>query len=132
MSDEPNAFRDWMDERRLKAADVCEALHVSEQTVHQWRTYGVPERRRPHVERYMAEWTDPASTPPGITDAHSLRIEFDDAEIDDVSKAAGIVETNIREFIRRSAVHQARAEIAKRQTKEGPIQPLQRDQAKEA
>ena len=50
-----------MDERRLKATDVCDALHVSEQTIHQWRCLGVPARRLPHVARYMAEWTDPAT-----------------------------------------------------------------------
>ena len=57
-----------MDERRLKASDVCEALHVSEQTIHQWRSFGVPPRRIPHVDRYMLEWVDPANVQPGITD----------------------------------------------------------------
>ncbi len=68
MSDKTNDFKDWMDERRLKASGVCEALHVSEQTIHQWRSFGVPPRRIPHVERYMAEWIDPASVVPPITD----------------------------------------------------------------
>lgn len=97
-----------MDERRLKAADVSLPLQVSEQTIHQWRTYGVPERRRPHVERFMAGWVDPALAAKSEGEMNALRIEFTDAEIDEVSKAARIVDTPIREFIRRSAVHQAR------------------------
>jgi hypothetical protein len=57
-----NEFRGWMDDRRLKASDVCEALHVSEQTIHQWRSDGVPTRRVPHAEAYMRDWVDPAIT----------------------------------------------------------------------
>ena len=69
VNEKPNEFKEWMDERRLKASDVCEALHVSEQTIHQWRSFGVPPRRIPHVDRYMLEWVDPANVqPPGITD----------------------------------------------------------------
>lgn len=65
MNVEINEFREWMDARRLRAADVCEALHVSEQAIHNWRSAGVPPRRIPHVKKYMAEWVDPASTPVG-------------------------------------------------------------------
>ena len=57
-----------MDDSRLKASDVCEALHVSEQAIHNWRSQGVPPRRRPHVERYMAEWKNPKVTTPAITE----------------------------------------------------------------
>jgi len=107
-------LKEWMDDRRLKASDVCNALQVSEQTIHQWRSYGVPARRQPHVERYMAEWVDPSTNPlPVSTDNNILRIEFDDAELDAVSEAAAIVNSPIRDFVRRAAVHQARAETAK-------------------
>ena len=57
-----------MDDRRLKASDVCEALHVSEQAIHNWRSQGVPPRRLPHVERYMAEWIDPSIAAPVVTE----------------------------------------------------------------
>lgn len=71
MSEETNEFRDWMDEHRLKAIDVCEALHVSEQAIHNWRSQGVPPRRHPHVERYMAEWVDPSAVVvPSISEAN--------------------------------------------------------------
>lgn len=49
-----------MDERRLKASDVCDSLHVSEQAIHNWRSQGVPPRRQPHVVKYMAEWVEPS------------------------------------------------------------------------
>lgn len=55
-----------MDARRLKSSDVCEALHVSEQTVNHWRSGGVPARRVPHVEAFMRDWVEtaiPASEP---------------------------------------------------------------------
>jgi hypothetical protein len=55
-----NEFRDWMDARRLKSSDVCYALHVSEQTIHQWRSSGVPARRVPHVEAFMRDWVETA------------------------------------------------------------------------
>jgi SOS-response transcriptional repressor LexA len=52
-----------MDSRRLKASDICDALHVSEQTIHQWRSMGVPPRRKPHVMRFMAEWLEANEKP---------------------------------------------------------------------
>ncbi len=60
VSDELNEFKEWMDSRGLKTKDVAEDLHVEEQTVRNWRSQGVPERRAPHVQRYMAEWKAPA------------------------------------------------------------------------
>ena len=58
-----------MDARGLKTKDVAESLHVDEATIRNWRSTGVPPRRVPHVERYMAEWTDPAATShPSISD----------------------------------------------------------------
>lgn len=63
----------------------------------------------------MAEWTDPTSTPQQEAATSIMRVEFDDDELDDVSKASQIVDTPIREFIRRAAVHQARAQLQKDQ-----------------
>ncbi len=73
MKETADDFRAWMDDRRLKAADVCEALQVTEQTIHNWRSDGVPDRRKPHVETFMRNWTDPAikpaeSAPPTLAD----------------------------------------------------------------
>lgn len=48
-----------MDARGLKAADVAAELHVEEQTVRSWRSQGIPNRRLPHVLRYMEEWKAP-------------------------------------------------------------------------
>jgi hypothetical protein len=60
MKQENNEFKDWMDARRLKAADVCDGLHVSEQTIANWRSDGVPARRVPHVEAFMRDWVETA------------------------------------------------------------------------
>jgi len=65
-------FKNWMDEHRLRAADVCGALQVSERTVHQWRSLGVPPRRFPHVKKLMEEWKFPVH-PPGKEDVERLR-----------------------------------------------------------
>jgi hypothetical protein len=63
MEDEPNEFKDWMDGLGLQAKDVAARLHVEEQTIRQWRTYGVPQRRRPHVRNIMAEWGSEPEAP---------------------------------------------------------------------
>lgn len=64
-----------MDERRLKAADVHEALHVSEQSILNWRASGVPARRVPHVKKFMAEWVDPALDEAAKPSLDALRSE---------------------------------------------------------
>ena len=63
-NDPTEEFKAWMEERRLKAADVCGDFQVSEQAIHNWRSAGVPSRRWPHVEAFMAAWVDPASPTP--------------------------------------------------------------------
>ncbi len=45
-----------MNDRGLSTKDVAPGLHVEEQTVRNWRSNGVPERRQPHVEKFMADW----------------------------------------------------------------------------
>lgn len=56
-------FRAWMDERKLGAAEVCGLLGVSVQTIHNWRSSGVPRRRLPHVRDLMARWDALGTTP---------------------------------------------------------------------
>jgi hypothetical protein len=68
MNQSPDDLKSWMDARGLAAGDVAKALGTEEQTVRKWRSQGVPPRRLPHVQRYMAEWTDPATLAPPITE----------------------------------------------------------------
>lgn len=63
-----------MDERRLKAEDVAGHFHASIQTIHNWRSSGVPERRVPHVEKFMAEWIDPVSKKAADPNTDALRL----------------------------------------------------------
>ena len=63
-----NEFKAWMDARGLKTKDVAASLHVEEQTIRIWRSQGVPPRRQPHVEKYMAEWLPPSAASIVITD----------------------------------------------------------------
>lgn len=58
-----NPFRQWMDENRLAAADLAGPLGVSIQTIHNWRSAGVPTRRQPYVRDTMARWHVIASRP---------------------------------------------------------------------
>jgi len=44
-----------MDERRLKASDMARAFHVAEQTIHHWRSSGIPARRQAQVAEWIAE-----------------------------------------------------------------------------
>lgn len=106
-------LKQWMDARGISASEVAKALGIEEQTVRKWRSQGIPPRRISHVERYMSEWIDPSTAPRTDAETSTLRIEFSDDDLDIVSTAAGIVDTPIREFIRRSAVHQARVAINK-------------------
>jgi hypothetical protein len=57
-------FKEWMDERGLKAADVAREMRVDEATVRNWRSGGVPARRLPHVQAFMASWVDPSTVAP--------------------------------------------------------------------
>ncbi|MEK7951644.1 S24 family peptidase [Luteolibacter soli] len=54
-----HSFREWMDQNRLRAEDVAGPLQVSEQTIHNWRSSGIPARRLPHVQAFMTAWIDP-------------------------------------------------------------------------
>jgi hypothetical protein len=47
-------FRRWMDGHQMKAADVADALFVTEQSVRNWRSAGIPPRRQPQVADWMA------------------------------------------------------------------------------
>lgn len=76
MSDEINEFKEWMDSRGLRTKDVAESLHVEEQTVRNWRSQGVPERRLPHVRKFMSEWEP--TTPPSVE-------PISDAAVDDLA-----------------------------------------------
>jgi hypothetical protein len=68
MNQSPDDLKSWMDARGLAAGDVALALGTEEQTVRKWRSQGVPPRRLPHVQRYMAEWIDPTTPAPPITE----------------------------------------------------------------
>lgn len=47
---------EWMDARKLSAAQVAERLGVQAQTIRNWRACGVPARKEDHLRQVMAEW----------------------------------------------------------------------------
>jgi DNA-binding transcriptional regulator YiaG len=51
-----NPFRKWMDDNKLSAAELAGPLGVSVQTIHNWRSAGVPPRRKPFIKDTMARW----------------------------------------------------------------------------
>jgi len=104
-------FKTWMDVKQFTAETLAPVIGKSAGTIANWRSIGVPERSsvRQFLTDFMANYT-PSTTEP---ETSTIRIEFDDEELDIVSTAAGIVDTPIREFIRRAAVHQARVDAAK-------------------
>lgn len=110
MKQSADDFKEWMDARGLSAMEVAEAMGTEEQTIRKWRSQGVPDRRRPHVERIMETWDESKSQ--DSDELNKVRIDFTDDEMDLVSEAAQVVQTPLREFIRRAAIHKAR-EVAK-------------------
>ena len=111
--DAHHSFREWMDQNRLRAEDVAGALQVSEQTIHNWRSSGVPARRQPHVQAFMDAWVDPRErdrdaatgqihTPTQVPaelrlDAFVMRPAVE--EFDDWNRAANASGLTVREWI---------------------------------
>lgn len=111
--DERPSFREWMDQNRLRAEDVAAALQVSEQTIHNWRSSGVPARRVPHVQAFMESWVDPRErdrdaatgqlhTPTRVPE--ELRLDAfimrpGEEEFDDWNRAANAAGLTVREWI---------------------------------
>ncbi len=60
MSDTPEFpepdLRGWMDRMKLKGPQVAQQLGISLQTLHNWRSAGIPPRKRTQVARLMADW----------------------------------------------------------------------------
>jgi uncharacterized protein (DUF1778 family) len=100
-----------MDSRNFTADTLAPLISKEPGTIKQWRSRGVPEREsvRRFLTEFMATYQPPTAAPesPDFT----VRIDFTDDEMAEVTKAAEIVGTGARDFIRRSAVHQARARL---------------------
>ncbi|MFZ9938218.1 MAG: hypothetical protein ACO3JG_14360 [Luteolibacter sp.] len=110
-------FKSWMDSRNYTAESLAPILGRSPQTIANWRSIGVPEREsiRLFLSEFMATYRP---GPAALQADYTVRIEFTDAEMADVTKACDIVSTTPRDFIRRAALHQARVDIA-RQPQQG-------------
>jgi len=101
-------FRDWMEDRRMKAADVVGALFVSEQSVRNWRSAGVPPRRRPQLADWMAE-VDAArqETAVDLLRIRPLVVETDPAEFHAWENAALQEGKTLTEWARRGLTKMA-------------------------
>ncbi len=53
-------MKDWMDAHGISAETVASSLKVGIQTVKNWRSIGVPERRKAHVNYFMSTWKEHA------------------------------------------------------------------------
>lgn len=106
-------FKAWMDVNQFTSETLSPMIGKSAGTIAQWRSRGVPERES--VRNFLTEFMSTYKPPITLAEPENstLRIEFTDTELDEVSKASGIVDTPIREFIRRAAIHQARVEMGK-------------------
>ena len=54
-------LKDWMDARGISADTVATSLKVGLQTVKNWRSIGVPDRRKAHVAYFMSTWKESAT-----------------------------------------------------------------------
>ena len=61
MSNMTETFKAWMDRKGLTPEAVAARFRVQKQTIHNWRSAGIPERRQAHVLAVMASWTDEKS-----------------------------------------------------------------------
>lgn len=84
MDDLSTTFRQWMDDEKLTAADVAHHLSVSEQTIHNWRSAGIPPRRQPHVRAFMAKHHTRREKPFG----NSITVHITDTQFDSWNRAA--------------------------------------------
>lgn len=116
-------FKTWMDLNQFTSETLAPVIGKSAGTIANWRSIGVPERRsvRAFLAEFMANYTPPFFSDEPATS--TIRVEFSDEDLDLVSRAAGIVDTPLREFIRRSAVHRARESMATRLPAEPAIIP---------
>lgn len=55
-----------MDRRGIKIETLADHLNVERQTVANWRSKGVPERRVDHLSRVMATWDEPKPESPTV------------------------------------------------------------------
>jgi hypothetical protein len=78
-----NPFRQWMDDNKLSAAELAGPLGVSVQTIHNWRSAGVPPRRQPYVKDTMARWHVISSRP-----MNSILITAGEKQFEQWSEAA--------------------------------------------
>ena len=78
-----NPFRQWMDENKLSASELAGPLGVSVQTIHNWRSAGVPPRRQPYVRDTMTRWHVIASRP-----MNSILITAGEKQFEQWSEAA--------------------------------------------
>jgi hypothetical protein len=94
MDEFSTAFRDWMDDQKLAASDLCQDLNVSEQTIHNWRSAGVPARRQDQVRKLMAAWHLKREKPFG----NSITVHITDQQFDIWNRAAMAEHKTIREW----------------------------------
>lgn len=67
---------DWMDAKDLTAQDFAERLGVQAQTVRNWRSAGVPERKVDHVRAVMAQWDSHPSSRLGALVVRATAMQF--------------------------------------------------------
>jgi|688.fasta_scaffold396759_2 hypothetical protein len=49
-------LRAWMEQKKLKGAQVAPILGISIQTLRNWRCSGIPPRKREYVARFIADF----------------------------------------------------------------------------
>lgn len=118
-------FKSWMDSRNFTADTLAPLISKEPGTIKQWRSRGVPEREsvRRFLTEFMATYQPPVAAPE--TPDFTVRIDFTDEEMAEIAKAAEIVGTGARDFIRRASVHQARVRIKEHHQSSGIISMTQ-------
>lgn len=118
-------FKSWMDVNQFTAETLAPVIGKSAGTIANWRSIGVPERKsvRRFLTEFMATYQPPVAAPE--TPDYTVRIDFTDDEMAEITKAAEIVGTGARDFIRRASVHQARVRITEHHQSSGIISMTQ-------
>lgn len=84
-----------------------------------------PSKRSPLLQRALSDAIEREEAArrgrPAEPDENLIRVSFRDEDFAVIESAAGIVQTPIKDFITRAAIHQARADLAKSAAASGPV-----------
>lgn len=101
-------FFEWMESHNLSRGEIAPLLEVDERSLSNYRSRGLPRKKIAAAERLMREYALGGTQP---AELNKLNIPFTDEEYGEIAAAAGIVQAEIKDFIRKAAIIKAQEDI---------------------